>query len=71
MAIELNGNLKQMYLYNHFKTLRHKGFLNDVVITFIDKTDGCYPTKSVETLIKTLVLIKTLLHATTTPPTDN
>ena len=60
-----------MYLFNHFKTVRHKRFLNDVVITFINKTDECDPTKRVETLIKTLVLMKTLLHATTTPTIDN
>ena len=60
-----------MYFFNNFKTVRHKKFLNDVVVTFIDKTDGCDPTKRVETLIKALVLMKTLLHATTTPTTNN
>ena len=60
-----------MYLFNHLKTVRHKRFLNDIVITFINKTDGCDPSKRVETLIKTLVLRKTLLHTTTTPTTDN
>ena len=60
-----------MYLLNHFKTVRHKRLLNDVVITFIDKTDGCDLTARVETPIKTLVLMKTLLHASTNPTADN
>ena len=62
-----NDNFKQTHLFYHFKTVRHKGFLYDVVITFIDKTDGCGPTKRIEVMTKTLILIKALLHATTTP----
>ena len=36
---------KQAYLFNHFKIEGHREFLNDVVITFIDKTDGSDPTR--------------------------
>ena len=31
---------KQAYLFNHFNTERHTAFLNDVVITIFDKSDG-------------------------------
>ena len=34
---------KLIYLFNHFKT--HTEFLNNVVINFIDKTDGPDPTR--------------------------
>ena len=60
-----NDNFKQLYLFNHFKTVRHKGFPKDVII-FIDKNDGCGPNTTVETLTKTPVLVKPLIHATTT-----
>lgn len=36
---------KQACLFNHFKTEGHRGFFNDVVITFVDKTDGSDPTR--------------------------
>ena len=35
----------QERLYKHFYDIEHSGFLNDVSITFIDKTD---PTNSVQ-----------------------
>ena len=35
----------QEYLYSHFESKRHNGFLEDVSITLIDKTDGSDPTK--------------------------
>ena len=34
----------QEYLYSHFESEGHKGFLGDVSITVIDKTDGSNPT---------------------------
>lgn len=36
---------KQAYLFNHIKTKGYTGFLNDVIITFIGKTDASDPTK--------------------------
>ena len=36
---------KQACLFNHFKTEGHRGFFNDVVITFVDKADGSDPTR--------------------------
>ena len=33
------------HLFRHFLSLGHKGFLNDVSVTFIDKTDPSYPPK--------------------------
>ena len=36
---------KQSYLFTHFKDERHTEFLNDIVITFVDKTDGSDPTR--------------------------
>ena len=60
-----NDNFKQVYLFKHFKTVRRKGFPKDVII-FIDKNDGCGPNTTVETLTKTPVLLKPLIHATTT-----
>ena len=35
----------QEYLYSHFESEGHNGFLEDVSITLIDKTDGFNPTK--------------------------
>ena len=35
----------QEYLFEHFNTDGHSGFLNNVTITLIDKTDGKDPTK--------------------------
>ena len=31
------------HLFSHFSMAGHDGFLNDVSITFIDKTDSCDP----------------------------
>ena len=31
--------------YKHFQTEGHKGFVNEVPVTFIDKTDGKDPKK--------------------------
>ena len=33
------------HLYKHFQSDGHKGFLNEVSVTFIDKTDGKNPKK--------------------------
>ena len=35
----------QKYLYSHFESEGHNGFLEDVPITLIDKTDGSDPKK--------------------------
>ena len=35
----------QEYLYSHFESEGHNGFLEDVSIALIDKTDGSDPTK--------------------------
>ena len=35
----------QEYLHSHFESERHNGFLEDVSITLINKTDGSDPTK--------------------------
>ena len=35
----------QEYLYSHFESEGHNGFLKDVSITLIDKTDVSDPTK--------------------------
>lgn len=45
---------KQAYFFNGYKTEGHTGFLNDVVVTFIDKTDGSDPTSREQCLMKTL-----------------
>ena len=40
-----NEKCIQQYLYSHFESERHNGFLEDVSITLTDKTDGSDPTK--------------------------
>ena len=35
----------QEHLFKHFSSPGHNGFLNDVLITFIDKTDPSDPLK--------------------------
>ena len=40
-----NEKCMQEYLYSHFESEGHNGFLEDVSITLIDKTDGSNPTK--------------------------
>ena len=35
----------QKHLFRHFSSPGHNGYLNDVSITFIDKTDPSYPLK--------------------------
>ena len=35
----------QEYLYSHFESEGHNGFLEDVSVVLIDKTDGSDPTK--------------------------
>ena len=35
----------QEHLYRHFSSLGHRGFLNDVSVTLIDKTDESDPKK--------------------------
>ena len=40
-----NKQCMQGYLYNHFESEGHNGFLEDVSSTLIDKTDDSDPTK--------------------------
>ena len=40
-----NEKCMQECLYSHFENEGHNGFLEDVSITLIDKTDGSDPTK--------------------------
>ena len=35
----------QEHLYRHFSSPGHRGFLNSVPVTLIDKTDGSDPKK--------------------------
>ena len=44
----------QEHLFRHFSSPRHNGFLNDVSITFIDKTDPSDPLKREDFWRKTL-----------------
>ena len=45
VLVMLNQQCMQEYLYSHFESEGHNGFLEDVSITIIDKTDGSNPTK--------------------------
>ena len=38
-------NFKQKFLQRHYLQDDHKGFLEDVEVRLIDKTEGCDPTK--------------------------
>ena len=44
----------QEHLYRHFSSPGHRGFLNDVSVTLIDKTDGSDPKKWEDYWIRTL-----------------
>ena len=44
----------QEHLYRHFSSPCHRGFLNDVSVTLIDKTDGSDPKKREDYWMKTL-----------------
>ena len=44
----------QEHLYRHFSSPGHRGFLNDVSVTLIDKTDGSDPKKWEDYWMKTL-----------------
>ena len=44
----------QRHLYEHFNLPGHSGFLNDVLVTLIDKTDPKDPTKRQDFWIQTL-----------------
>ena len=44
----------QEHLYKYFSSPGHGGFLNDVSVTFIDKTDGSDPKKREDFWMKTL-----------------
>ena len=50
----------QEYLYGHFSSPSHTGFLNDVSVTLIDKTDESDPKKPEgywKKTLKTMTLI--------------
>ena len=47
----------QEHLYRHFSSPGHRGFLNDVSVTLIDKTDGSDPKKREDYWMKTLKTI--------------
>ena len=44
----------QEHLYRHFSTPGNRGFLDDVSVTLIDKTDGSDPKKQEDYWMKTL-----------------
>ena len=44
----------QEHLYRHFSSSGHMGFLNDVSVTLLDKTDGSDPKKREDYWMKTL-----------------
>ena len=44
----------QRHLYEHFNLPGHSGFLNDVSVTLIDKTDPKDPTEGEDFWIQTL-----------------
>ena len=44
----------QEHLFKHFNSMEHSGFLNNVLITLIDKTDGKNAKKREDYLIRTL-----------------
>ena len=44
----------QEHLYRHFNSPGHRGFLNDVLVTLIVKTDGSDPKKRKDYWMKTL-----------------
>ena len=44
----------QEHLYRHFSGEGHRGFLNDLSVTFIDKADGSEPKKREDYWMKTL-----------------
>ena len=44
----------QEHLYRHFSSPGHRGFLNDVSVTLIDKIDGSDPKKREDYWMKTL-----------------
>ena len=47
-------NVKQKFLQSHFFQDDHKGFLEDVEVRLIDKTQGSDPTKREYYLVRTL-----------------
>ena len=47
-------NCMQEHLYRHFQSDQHEGFLQDILVTLIDKTDGSEPTKRENYWMRTL-----------------
>ena len=57
MILDIDGTITktmQDHLYRHFSSPGHRGFLNDVSVTLIDKTDGSGPKKREDYWMKTL-----------------
>ena len=52
--VDRKGSYIQEHLYRHFSSPCHKGFLNDVSVTLIDKTNGSDPKKREDYWIETL-----------------
>ena len=53
----LNKATKQKFLQSHFQQDDHKGFLEDVEVKLIDKTQGSDPTKPEYYWMKTLTTL--------------
>ena len=57
MILDIDGTITktmQDHLYRYFSSPGHRGFLNDVSVTLIDKTDGSDPKKREDYWMKTL-----------------
>ena len=52
--LEKGQSCMQQHFHEDFNSTGHTGFLNDVLITLIDKTDGSNPTKREYFWIRTL-----------------
>ena len=53
----------QEHLFKHFSSMGHNGFLNNLSITLIDKTDGKNPKKREDywrRTLKTYLMLKTV-----------
>ena len=50
-------NVKQKFLQSHFSQRDHQGFLKDVEVRLIDKTEASDPTKRVFYWMRTLITL--------------
>ena len=53
----------QEHLFRHFSSMVHIGFLNDVSITFIDKTDPSDPLKQEDYWRRTVGLMQDVMKS--------